>query len=152
MGFIVRYRQRARRELDAFDARFGSMFGEAVRAWLQELAVEAERNEQVSSVDALPFLRDLLGPDDAEQAFPTGFHRWRSAHILEKIHVLLILLAQRRPPWEFRMAMNVFLGPNPNGDGMPPDSPVVVTAVYEVDRPNSRIVVTMFPEPKLPDA
>lgn len=144
MAFVVRYRRRARLELNACATNLGTEFLKSVESWLQDLADEAEQNEHSLSEDA----RDLLTAleNDPKAAIPfTGWNRWLSEGIHEKIVALMIVIRDRCAPWEFRMAMQVFLIPNPVSD-MPADSPAIVSAFYELDRVNRRIVVTAFPE------
>lgn len=74
-----------------------------------------------------------------------GVSRWLTAGTREKVLAVLVILRDRVTPWEFRMAMQVFLIPNTTSS-IPPDSPGVVSVYYEVDRVNRRIIVTMFPE------
>ena len=142
-GFVVRYRRRARTELNTSARYFKNQFLDLVEEWLQTLADDAFAGEEGSSEDAAVFFTQLYG----ETGNPpiTGLRRWLSATLREKILALRILLRDRQSPWAFRMAMNVFLVPNPVAE-IPRDVPVVVLALYEVDRVNGRIVVTMFPE------
>jgi hypothetical protein len=44
------------------------------------------------------------------------------------------------------MAMEVFLMPNVVSPNPPTILPIVVTAIYEVDRVNRRIVIAMYPD------
>ena len=144
MAFVVRYRRHARERLNACAAQIGPTFLAAVEAWLQELADEAEQKSDSRSSDAKEFLNRHSG--NAEGIVPkTGLDRWLAEGIGEKISAVLVLLLKRCPPWEFRMAMEVFLIPNTVSE-IPSSSPAVASAFYEVDRVEQRIVVTIFPD------
>ena len=147
MPYEVRYRLSARAAWNARAARYGASFRDAVEAWLRRLADEAETGAWVLSADAKEFL-ESLGSDTIDVLPNSGIDRWLSTGLWDKVRALLEVLRHRRDPWEFRMAMEVFLIPNAATD-TPSESPVVVSAFYEVEHLHRRIVVSAFPE--LPD-
>jgi hypothetical protein len=152
MSFVVRHRRRAREELNSCAEHLGPDFVLSVERWLQDLADEAERGEKGKSVDAKAFLEQL--ENESEISIPkTGFDRWIKTGCREKISAFLFWLKNwlltwppgEKPPWDFRMAMQVFMVPNIQS-GNPKVSPGVVMLFYEVDRPKGRIVVTKYAE------
>jgi hypothetical protein len=151
MSFVVRHRKRAREELNACAKRLGPAFLPSVERWLQDLADEAERGEESMSADATDFLTQLGA--EGENLIPkTGLDRWLAAGCRDKILAFLAWLKNwllswppgEKPPWDFRMAMQVFMVPN-TVSGKPQESPGVVLVLYEVDRVKGRVVVTKYP-------
>lgn len=142
--YTIRYRKRARQELNACIACHDPAFANDVYSWLDELAEEAARNGSSVSSDAQTFLEKLAAPG-VPPTPRTGLPRWLSEDVLNKLRAVLALLRDRCPPWQFRMAMNVFIVRNTQSP-IPTQSPGVVTVLYEVDRGNKRVVVTIFPD------
>ena len=125
-------------ELNPRVQRYGELFRANLKAWLHDLAEEAESGEHESSHDALDFLRNLGEKINSM----TGLERWRQQSIITKAHTAFTWMLTRRPPWEFRMATKQFMVSD--SQGVYHESLATVTIVYEIDRTKNRLAVTRF--------
>jgi hypothetical protein len=136
MPYATRYRERAKRELEHFTGPYDEEFRQALHSWLNQLAAEAQGKNYSLSIDALDLLNAVEeGADPGD--WPGAWKRWKEASWRDKLRALLVILRKRRPPWEFRGAVQTF--------------PVLsgafhceVHALYEVAHVDRQVIFTKF--------
>ncbi|HEY7425425.1 MAG TPA: hypothetical protein VH682_14435 [Gemmataceae bacterium] len=137
MAYFIKYERNAKAELTSAQDCYGGQFRVETNAWLQEIAAAAERRDyaaSLNSVDLVDILKTVL--DSPRRSWPYSWRRWVKAPIRQKFQATLILIHKRCPPWEIRVSERSFTVIDAFS--------AEVTAVFEVDHVQKRVIFRMF--------
>ncbi len=134
MRYLVRFRSRARSELDDCCATYGGNFCGEIHAWLDQLADEAEAKDGALSIDAFELFGDAV--ENVTRPWGHSLKRFREASTKQRLLALYHVLRKKCPPWEFRATVRpfTFLGA----------CTCEIHVVYEVDHVTKRIIICKF--------
>jgi hypothetical protein len=136
MAYHVRYRSRAKAELNDACEVYGATFNAQVHEWLEYLASEAEKRQYFSSVDIQELIALIADNPKVAKKLTSSWQRWLQAPFPEKLLALLVLVRNRCPPWEFRGSFQTFT--------VIDTFTSEVHALYEVDHVNHQIIIALF--------
>lgn len=137
--YRIRFREQAAEEIDLARQYY---FFERVHEWLKELAQEAAAGTTSMSGNFEEFLSTLdqleqLSTGVANGHWAESFRRFRDATAMERLRALLVVLRQRRAPWQMAIAVTWFSNILETLDAE-------VHVFYEIDHVNRMIVVNKF--------
>lgn len=137
MAYQVQHRERAKLEKETYVNDYDVQFKADFEAWIIDLAVAAEKQDQQwNSIDAAE-LFDLFSKDVQSGTWTRSWRRWQQSPWKEKALALWVILSKRCPPWQFRAAAKVFSVL----DGV---FSTEVHALYEVDHVKKVIIITQY--------
>jgi hypothetical protein len=133
MSYAVRFRRRAKEELDRCCDIYGEELQHDLYKWLEYLGLTAERQEPSDSVDLLELLEEGLEEVETSQHV---WERFRDASFLEKIRAFVFFVRHQQPPWQLRSSVRhfTFLG----------QCSCEVMVIYEIDHLHRRVIITRF--------
>lgn len=133
--YRICFERKAREQLDNCCNDYGEEISADLWKWLEGLAESAEAKALDScSSDFVEFL-DNLTSDLEKSDLPFSIKKWKRENFLTKIKAVLVLIRQRRPPWQLRHAyrsIQVFY------------RPVEVHAICEIDNVQKKLIVRKF--------
>jgi hypothetical protein len=136
MAYSIRFRSRAKDELEESCDIYGGTFRGQVLDWLAQLAEEAEHRQSFSSID-LQELLNTIADDPAEiKQLTSSWGRWLQAPFMDKLKAILVVLRKRCPPWEFRASLQTFT--------VIDTFTSEVHVLYEVDHVHRQVILTKF--------
>lgn len=134
MAYSIRFKRRARTELDECCETYGEAFRNDIWSWLRDIARRAEAGDALDSIDAVELLDEALEHD--EQQWRYALRRWREATLTDRIKASFVAFRKRCLPWRLSFAEGWFqvLG----------RFDCSVGAHFVVDHVNKQIVFVLF--------
>lgn len=102
MAYSIRFKRRARTELDECCETYGEAFRNDIWDWLRNIATAAESNDNFDSIDVVELLDEAMEHD--EQQWRYALRRGFSAKLPDKIKASFVVVKKRCLPWRLSFA------------------------------------------------
>jgi len=133
LAYSIRFRRRAREEVDALKQTYSRQFASDLDQWFTFIATAAEARNESHSIDAYALLQEIEAEGFEESRWKFHLKKFASADMMSQIRQLLVMLGKRCPPTEFRMTTAWFdLLESVKHD---------VQAFYEIDHAGCRVIL-----------
>ena len=136
MAYDIKYRKRAKNEVNYLRSTYGQNFSDELDRRLQVLAEAAEKMDYSQSIGGLESLLQLDELPPTSSAWGYSLRRFRESGFRDRLHALVVILRKKCPPWEFRFASYVL----PLLDRIPCE----VQFFYEIDHVERRLIFTVI--------
>lgn len=106
MAYAIRFKSRARQELDQCCECYGETFRREIWDWLKRIAQAAESANDEVLLDIASVIEE--GLRDAGKSWKHAWREWWSASLPDKVRAAYVVFKKWCPPWQMKLAVEWF--------------------------------------------